>query len=66
MQLTPDDKVILNALARPGFSMTAKQLSEITGINYDRTLRSVRWLRMFGYLEKTDEGGRYTRSTLTD
>ncbi len=65
VKLTPDDESILEALERAGASMTAKQLSEATGINYDRSLRSVRWLRKFGHLEKTD-GGRYARSTLTD
>ena len=69
MNLTADDRTILDALrsCTPRRDVTAAELSPLSGVNYDRTVRSLRWLRTFGHVERRSKGYRaLTKVTTRD
>lgn len=60
MKLTDDDRAVLDALNRhpDDTGVSAATIAERTGINYDKTVRSLRWLRNFGHIERASKGYR--------
>ena len=69
MRLTDDDRTVLDALrsCAPRRDVTAAELSRLSGVDYDRTVRSLRWLRTFGYVERRSKGYRaLTKVTTRD